>query len=292
MKPRRLSVLVAICVIGGVFRPFDEAHAEFFQLRISTPSALNSRLTVDGYLPGSIGTNLPEPKVLLLVPGYNQSGKAAFFAKDSEWLKFAEGERLILLTPTFQTSPEELARREGYYYSAQWSGAAAEEALRQLSQKFPVDVQRIGLFGISAGAHFGHRFAEWNPDRVRAFAAYSAGWWDPPTDRLAKVPALIMCGEDDGRLNATLAYFQQGNAKQYPWIWRSYKNTGHEDTPPATALAQAFLRHYLRGSDEESVVGDIQTYRTYPLSQIEELPESCRVILPSAAVAAAWAEEK
>ncbi|HEY5791659.1 MAG TPA: PHB depolymerase family esterase [Chthoniobacterales bacterium] len=259
---------------------------------METLSPLNPCVVFDGYAPPSL-RRLPEKSaVLLLVPGCNQSGKTAFLAPGSEWIPFADRENLVLLTPSFRTSPEELRRREGYYYPARWSGEAAEEALRQLAARYSVDARRIALFGFSAGAHFAHRFAEWKPDRVVAFAAYSAAWWDEPTDHLARVPALIMCGEDDVRFEATLAYFQRGNALGHPWLWRAYRNTGHEAAAEAMEMARVFLRHYLRKGAEGPQIGDIQTYKVYPMEQLEDIPASCRVILPSAQVAAAWTRER
>ena len=47
---------------------------------------------------------------------------------------------------------------------------------------------------------------------MKAFVAYSGGWWDAPTDRLKGVPALIMCGEEDERYQATYEFFQKGLA--------------------------------------------------------------------------------
>ncbi|MEI8122383.1 MAG: hypothetical protein WCI20_10045 [bacterium] len=57
--------------------------------------------------------------VLLLVPGYNGSGSAMF---DERWSRFADEHGLVLLAPTFQTSPEQLKKEKGYYYPEQGSG--------------------------------------------------------------------------------------------------------------------------------------------------------------------------
>lgn len=131
-------------------------------------------------------------KVLLLIPGYNGSGEALL---DARWKVFAEKHGLVLLAPTFKTTPEELRRGRGYYYPEQGSGAEVERMLAQGKQESGVQTDKILIFGFSAGAHFAHRFAMWKPERVKAFVAYSAAWWSEPTETLRGVPALIICGE-------------------------------------------------------------------------------------------------
>lgn len=266
-------------------------QAECFQIRIPTTSPLNAVAVMEGYRPESTLAVKDKIRVLLLVPGYNAKGKDSYFAPEAGWLEFADREKVILLTSNFQTSPTELHEKRGYYYASQWSGAAIENALLQLAERYPVDTQQIALFGFSAGAHFVHRFAQWMPERVLAFAAYSAGWWDSPDSNLNAVPALIMCGQEDIRYEATFRYFQQGSRLELPWIWRSYRNTGHEVTPAVTRMAQAFLSHYLQNKAMEPQVGDLQTYKVYPMENLEEIPTSCRVILPTPAVASVWNEE-
>jgi len=157
-------------------------------------------------------------QVLLLVPGYNGSGPKMF---TPQWKFFAGKCHLMLLAPTFTTSLEELKNRQGYYYPDQWSGAATEEALDELSRRENISTDKILIFGFSAGAHFAHRFALWKPDRVKAFVAYSAAWWDDPTDKLAHVPALIMCGEADPRYDAKTACENAGYVHFFSPNWQT-----------------------------------------------------------------------
>ncbi len=60
------------------------------------------------------------------------------------------------------------------------SGEATVEALGRIGAKLGMKPDKILIFGFSAGAHFAHGFASWKPERVKAFVAYSAGWWDEP----------------------------------------------------------------------------------------------------------------
>jgi predicted esterase len=255
--------------------------AERFRLSVPAESPLNPVVCFEVYVPDGLPSGHP---VLLLVPGCN--GKGGEFLDSREWTDFADREGAVLLAPTFRTNLREIRERSGYYYPGIWSGKAVLDALEELQRRVPIRMDKIFVFGFSAGAHFAHRFALWRPDRVGAFVAYSAGWWDFPDERLKTVPALILCGEDDPRLNASLAFAQKGLVLGCPWIWRSYPGTGHELTEEVTRMARVFLAHYLRGEPDSPVVGDAQTYRHCAAG--EEPPAICRVVLPSREIAAVW----
>jgi pimeloyl-ACP methyl ester carboxylesterase len=233
--------------------------------------------------------------VLLLIPGYNGSGEKII---DDRWKHFADEHSLVLLAPTFTStnSPQEL-RTKGYYYPEQGSGTVIEEALSEVHRRTGATVDKILIFGFSAGAHLAHRFALWKPDRVEAFVAYSAGWWSDPTPALRGVPALIMCGESDERYEPTRAFMERGMALHLPWIWRSYKETGHQLTPAVRSMAEAFLAEEAdrlkagSGLPSSKLYGDIQSYQVVSASDRETIPEAVRILLPSESVANVWKME-
>lgn len=228
--------------------------------------------------------------VLVLVPGYNGKGDGML---DGRWKAFAERQGLVLLVPTFHAEGNENNRGRGYYYPEQGSGEVMEKALAEVTRRTGIATERVLFFGFSAGAHFGHRFALWRPGRVRAFVAYSAGWWSEPTAVLKDVPALILCGEADERYAPTWEFFKKGQRLGCPWVWRSYKNTGHMLTPAVRAMAEAFLAHYAGAETavESARYGDIQTYRSVEAARRETIPEEFRICLPTAAMAEAWEKE-
>ena len=227
-------------------------------------------------------------KVLLLVHGY---GSKAEWAMSQEWCRFADEQGLVLLAPTFKVDMKEVEAKKGYYYPALWSGVCVEAALAELAKREKVSVDKIFVFGMSGGAHFAHRFAAWKPSRVKAFVAYSAGWWDPPSPKMKDVPGLVMCGEEDLRVQPTLNYYLEVRKLDLPVVWRSYRGTGHELTPAVQAMSQAFLAHYAQDQKDEPWIGDIQTYVVHPIQDKENIPEPVQCILPSKAVAEAWTKE-
>lgn len=233
--------------------------------------------------------------ILLIIPGFNGSGVKIL---DDRWKHFADEHALVLLAPTFTSTnnPQEL-RTKGYYYPEQGSGAVIEEALSEVHRRTGAPVDKILIFGFSAGAHLAHRFALWKPDRVEAFVAYSAGWWSDPTSTLRGVPALIMCGESDERYEPTRTFMERGMALHLPWIWRCYKETGHQLTPAVRSMAEAFLAEEADrlkagvGIPSPQFYGDIQSYQVVPASDRDTIPEAVRVPILSEAVAEVWKKE-
>ncbi len=265
-------------------------------IRVPGEAPLNAEVEFVYRLPAAGKTPEPaRPRVLLLVPGMNGVGRGML---TRDWCRFADDARLVLFAPSFRTTEAEIRTDRGYYYPDQWSGRVTEQALAELERREAADVARIFLFGISAGAHFTHRFVLWNPKRVQAFVAYSAAWWDNPARKIPEraagllPPGLIMCGEADPRHAESLQFFLRGRALDAPWLWRSYRDTGHRMIPAVQRMAEVFLRHYALNLPAAPLAGDIQTYQILPAAAAEQIPEAVRVALPSAAVAAAWAKEE
>ncbi|MDQ8209823.1 hypothetical protein QEH52_20050, partial [Coraliomargarita sp. SDUM461003] len=164
-----------------------------------------------------------ERAVLVLCPGMN--GDGAFFLKESSWMDFAEDNRLGVIALAFKSRSEQMygEAREGYYWPEQGSGKALLDAVRTTyGRDLP-----ILIYGFSGGAQFTSRFVEWVPERVIAWAAYSAQFWDSPQISEANPPGIVACGEHDGgRWYPSFSYFYQGRQQHKPWVWVSLPRTG------------------------------------------------------------------
>jgi len=255
------------------------------------------QLPLENEVPGSVWIYLPQEKdltgVWVLVPGYGGDGREFLRGEAGRsWIELAHRERIALVCPSFAKIPlAEIHQRRGYYYPDQGSGEAVWRAVEEVRRETGMTHERVGWFGFSAGAHFVHRFALWKPERVTCLVACAAGWWDEPTEGIRAVPALILCGEEDSRLNASLAFFQKGRLLGAPWVWRSFPGTGHEVTPEVRQLAQLFMSHYWQDDrPDEARYGDAQSFQLVSRETAMELPEICRVILPNAEFARKWAE--
>ena len=272
------------------------------EARVHSLSPLNREVVFTYRLPEHTN-ELSLAKVLVLVPGFNGSGRA-WLEGDNDWTRFADREGLLLVGPSFQTTMEEVHAHKGYYYPALWSGKATLEAVEEIGRREHVPTERFMLFGFSAGAHFAHGFALWKPERVLAFVAYSAAWWEKPTAAARTVPGLILCGESDVRLEPSRTFFQDALQLKLPWMWRSYSGLGHEVQPQVVRMAQSFLGYHARtspvqgntttGTPKPACYGDIQRYEFFAADSegAKRIPDELRIPIPSREVAEVWKEEK
>ncbi len=172
--------------------------------------------------------------VLVLCPGCNGNGEG--LVGDPLWQAFAKKQNLGLVGLSFASEMKDIHNGTGYYYARNGSGKILLDGIRKL---FNRDLP-ILIYGFSGGAHFTSRFVEWKPERVIAWCAYSAGWWDEPKPSVVMPPGIVVCGENDERLGASLIYFKQGRAVGKPWLWIGIPNNGHAPD----GGAESFVREY------------------------------------------------
>jgi hypothetical protein len=178
--------------------------------------------------------------LLVLCPGCNGNGEE--WVKNSIWQRFARDENLDLIGISFASDVSALKAGRGYYYARLGSGQLLLDGIKQV---YPKELPLI-LYGFSGGAHFTSGFAEWRPQRVMAWCAYSAEWWDNPVPMRDCPPGLVACGEDDQRLGASLTYFKQGRALRKPWLWLCAAKTGHSILPAAEDFVRTYFADVLR----------------------------------------------
>ncbi|MGB8355662.1 MAG: hypothetical protein WCD79_17315 [Chthoniobacteraceae bacterium] len=167
-------------------------------------------------------TIVPNPKaVLVLCPGANGSGEELI--RESAWQDFAKQNNLGLMGLSFASPENTLHDGTGYYYASKGSGAKLLDGIQKIYHK---DLPVL-LYGFSGGAHFTSSFEEWMPQRVIAWCADSAAWWDVPAKSNSNPPGIVVCGDRDQRYGASLLYFEQGRRAGKPWLWISIPGIGH-----------------------------------------------------------------
>jgi pimeloyl-ACP methyl ester carboxylesterase len=225
MKSRYLvSILLFCLMVGGAALQGQGIR------KISVPPPVNME-RADLYV---CPTDYQPEAVVVLCPGYNGNGRNLL--NDEKWQFFAREHRLGLAGLSFASNPKLLPLGRGYYYAGQASG---EALLACLKKAYPAKTPVL-LYGFSGGAHFTARFAEWKPERVLAWCAYSAAWWDEPIADNHASPGIVACGTNDERYQASFDYFQQGRRLGNRWTWVSLPRVGHQ---PSAALEQ-FARDY------------------------------------------------
>ncbi len=229
------------------------------------------------------------PTLLLVLGGIGSDGHVICHGRNF-WTEFADENQCWLLSATFPPVKDVHDRKNCYYYPESGSMRWLLQQIDALADKENIRDKKLLLYGISGGAHFVHRFTLWRPERVKAAVAYSAAWWDEPTEKIRTVPMLIMCGEEDPRYEPSIAFYRRVSLLGCPVLWRSFPRLAHEEDLRVIRLAQAFLRAFLDHKPSWSWVGDIQEWRTYPADSLEvrEIPLEYRVKIPSEEVARLW----
>jgi pimeloyl-ACP methyl ester carboxylesterase len=227
--------------------------------------------------------------VLVLCPGFN--GDPDGWISASEWRDYAIRERLGLAGIAFASDPHLLAdRHRGYYCASQGSG----ELLLKAIQKAYGGRLPILIFGFSGGAHFTSQFVEWCPDRVIAWCAYSAGWWDVPLRKSVAPPGIVACGEADERYGETLTYFLQGRAVGRRWTWVDLGNTSHGMSEALNAFVRDYFGEVIKSGESGSAAGkakpewrDVDTKTLLSGQAVHETP-TLAAWLPSEKIAIEW----
>ena len=181
--------------------------------------------------------------VLVLCPGCNGIGEG--LVADPIWQAFAKKQKLGLVGLSFASNINDIHNGKGYYYASNESGKILLDGINKL---FGHDLP-ILLYGFSGGAHFTSRFVEWKPERVIAWCAYSAGWWDEPKISNIIPPGIIACGESDERLGASLIYFKQGRAVGKPWLWIGIPDNGHSPERRVESFIRDYFEVILQNND-------------------------------------------
>lgn len=204
-----------------------------------------------------------ESAVLVLAPGINAEGN--FFLEEQCWTDFAKKNNLGMIALSYKTLVNETdsGQNEWYYYPNSGSGQALLDSIRKVYGK---DLPII-LYGFSGGAQFVSRFVDWCPDRIIAWCAYSAQFWDYPQDgrKLTKARGIVACGDQDGlRWQPSFSFYYKGRMENRPWIWVSVPNTGHVRNPKLEEFVRSFFIEELeiwhnRINPQDDILADIST---------------------------------
>jgi hypothetical protein len=180
----------------------------------------------------------------------------------------------------FESDPSD--RAHGYHYVREGSGQALVDALRQV---YGSDLPLL-MYGFSRGAVFVCRFADWKPERLLGWCAYSPGEGDEQSPHPNAPPGLIACGEEDVNYGWSLLYFKRGRAQAKPWLWLSIANTGHARTPNEEDFVRTYLAAILSRSKTPAWV-DIDEKRQLTSAEAAQTPSESGLI-PNSSMMEAW----
>lgn len=219
--------------------------------------------------------------VLLFCPGANGNGEE--LVRKKEWQNFARRKNLGLAGLSFASPLAAIHDGSGYYYASRGSGEKLLDGIRKI---YGQDIPLL-LYGFSGSAHFTSRFEQWRPERVMAWCAYSAGWWDKPDKTKASPPGIVACGEEDSRLGASLIYFKQGRAHGKPWLWISLPEIGHTGSRDLDEFVRGYFSTVLSGRGEDPILVDVDRETIASASEEKAYP-SLTARLPAAELLESW----
>jgi len=173
---------------------------------------------------------------LVMCPGVNGNGEYYLSHKDLQ--AFADHYQVALIGLSFASDESTLHDFKGYYCASLGSGKLLLDAIDQhVSNGVP-----LLLYGFSGGAHFVSTFQESYPQRVMAWCAYTAFWWEEPKANTFTPPGIVACGKLDlARYASSFEYFQQGRRLGKPWCWLSLSNTDHAENDELIRFMEAYF---------------------------------------------------
>lgn len=189
----------------------------------------DSNATYYLYVPSNASA---QPPLFVTVHGISRNAyeHAKMFAP------FAERYGVVVLAPLFPAQTYADYQRLGRNSDTEHAGRVMEAMVADVGRLTGAKTDRFFLFGYSGGGQFAHRYAMAHPDRIGAYAVGAAGWYTFPDFRLPyplgikpsksrpdvlmkpkrflEIPATVLVGEHDIRLDAALRNTNKVNGLQ------------------------------------------------------------------------------
>ncbi|MDB4793723.1 hypothetical protein OAG63_01685 [Methylacidiphilales bacterium] len=190
---------------------------------------------------------------LVMCPGINGNGQ--YYLTNSALQAFASHYKVALIGLSFASDQDVINENKGYYTASQGAG---QLLLDGIDHYVAHDVPVL-LYGFSGGAHFVSSFEEAYPQRVLAWCAYTAAWWQDPQAAQYNPPGIVACGKLDQRFAQTFEYFQKGRKLGKPWCWIALEGTNHEENDSLNQFVQAYFGGILAKISDTGGWFDIKT---------------------------------
>lgn len=170
----------------------------------------------------------------------------------SKWHKFAKEHQVVLLGLGFLFMEKHWETRESYQYPNAWAGQALIEILNNLEERLPIKKDELYMFGISAGAQYSIRFAQQNPQLVKAVAAHAAGGYDEPKEFIP-TRFLVTVGENDtinyNRLEMAKYFTEFAKKVNIDIDLRIIPEIGHRQTEEQNQMSRDFFAMVMQQAD-------------------------------------------
>ncbi len=165
--------------------------------------------------------NPDSERVLLLLHGISRNAEALVHA----FAPAAQAAGYVTIAPLFEKGKYPDFQRLGRRGKGPRIDLILQAILEEVSQALQMPIERVDVFGFSAGAQLGHRFAMAYPQMVRKMALGSAGWYTFPSndrypyglrlkgelpglefvpERFLRIPTRVFVGDQDTHRDESL----------------------------------------------------------------------------------------
>jgi len=201
---------------------------------------------------------------------------------------------------------------------------AWERGVLELGHKYGIPTKNFLLWGQCGSAHWAHALCLYKPEYFLAIDVHIPGYFEKPTPEAAKVLWCITTGELYSAHENSLRFVADCKKLGYPIIYKAIIGLGHAGHPDATAMGFRFFEFalslkelrdeydkkmssaidYAQISKSEKPMpwpeifknppfyGDIVNQEMYPAEQVDMIPESYRIPIPTKEIADIWEEKR
>ncbi|MDD2707007.1 MAG: hypothetical protein PHV34_03280 [Verrucomicrobiae bacterium] len=187
--------------------------------------------------------------------------------------------------------------------------------VKELGKKYGVPQRDFLLWGQCGSAQWAHRLALRKPDYFLAVHVHIPGSFDQPTPEANKPLWLLTTGELYGGYERSKRFYSDCRKLGYPMIYKAIVGLGHAGSAIADKMGLDFFEYALSVKDDRDkfdeerkkspamavaktpwvevfrappFYGDLLNQEYFPADQVEMIPESFRVPLPTQELAEAW----
>lgn len=231
-----LTVLaVCICLQGASAQNSGIDH-------VTTNNYANKKLEFYYYIPRTVSRGSRSCDAIVAVPGLNGRGEQV----GRNFIQTARSLKMVIIAPSFVFDEKNFHQNKSYHFPDAWSGDALLKIINKMKTKYNVRINKLYMYGFSAGAQFVLRFSLLKPEMVDACVGHGSGMGIRPT-RYVDVKFFVTVGKQDKmRIDHIRDFYHAAKKQNIKVYYREYPG-GHVIQPEQLRDAQAFFKFVKTG---------------------------------------------
>lgn len=178
--------------------------------------------------------------------------------------------------------------------------------MNQLAKRYGLPEDDYFIYGISRGAHWGHRLVLRNPSWFQAAHFHVANSYDVPSESAKNLLWMITTGENDLGYKASFDFYKTCQKLGYPIVIKAGQGLGHGDSDEIRKLSICYFDYALALKNEArekhapisllmhrdlrkaQYVGDFINHGVYKMADASWIPREQKIRLPSLPFGKVW----